>query len=136
MNPIVKNILAVIAGCMVGSVINMSLIMLSGSIIPAPDGADVTIMEGLKASTQFFEPKHFIMPFLAHALGTLAGSFMCVKIAAGNHFILAMVVGLLFFVGGLTNVLMLRSPLWFSVLDLGVAYFPMAYLGFKLAERR
>lgn len=135
MNPILKNILAVVAGCVVGSVINMSLIMLSGSVIPPPNGADVTTMEGLKASMQFFEPKHFIMPFLAHALGTLAGAFVCAKIAASNYFVMAMIVGLLFFVGGLTNVLMLPSPLWFSVPDLVVAYFPMAYLGFWMAGR-
>ena len=134
MNPILKNILALIAGCVVGSLVNMSLIMLSGSVIPPPDGAVVTTTEGLKASMQLFEPKHFIMPFLAHALGTLAGAFVCVKIAASNHLILAFLVGLLFFMGGLASVLMLPSPVWFSFLDLVVAYFPMAYLGYRMAR--
>ena len=44
MNPIFKNILAVIAGCVLGSAVNMGIIMVSGSIIPPPDGADVTTM--------------------------------------------------------------------------------------------
>lgn len=59
----IKNILAVLAGCILGSVVNMGIITVSGSIIPPPDGADVTTMEGLKASIHLFQPKHFIFPF-------------------------------------------------------------------------
>ncbi len=77
MNSIIRNILAVVAGAVVGSLVNMGIIMISSSIIPPPDGADVTTMEGLKASMHLFQPRHFIMPFLAHALGTFAGAFAC-----------------------------------------------------------
>ena len=48
--------------------------MMSSSIISPPKGVDVTTMEGLKAYLHLFEPKHFIFPFLAHALGTFAGA--------------------------------------------------------------
>ena len=65
---ILRNVLAVIVGILVGSVVNMALINLSSSIIPPPLGVDVTTEEGLKAGIHLFEPKHFIMPFLAHAL--------------------------------------------------------------------
>ena len=50
MNSTVKNILAVILGFILGSAVNMGIIMISGSIIPPPGGADVTTMEGLKES--------------------------------------------------------------------------------------
>jgi hypothetical protein len=63
MNPIIKIILAIIAGIFFGSAVNMGIIMLSGSIIPPPNGADVTTTEGLKASMHLFQPKHFILPF-------------------------------------------------------------------------
>ena len=63
MNPMIKNILAVILGFVIGSAVNMGIIMVSGSIIPPPIGADVTTMEGLKASIHLFEPKHFLFPF-------------------------------------------------------------------------
>ena len=110
MNPILKNILAVIAGAIFGSIANMCIIMLSGSIIAPTVGADVTSMEGLKASMHLFQPKHFLMPFLAHALGTLAGAFIAVKIAANNKMTFAFVVGCLFLIGGIANVFMLPSP--------------------------
>jgi hypothetical protein len=79
---ILRNILAIISGWFLGSIVNMGIIMISGSIIPPPEGADVTTMEGLLEAMNMFEPKHFIMPFLAHALGTLFGAFMASKIAA------------------------------------------------------
>lgn len=131
MNPILKNILAIIAGAVIGSVVNMGIIMMSSSVIPPPEGADVTTMEGLKASMHLFEPKHFIMPFLAHALGTLVGAYVAAKIATNNKMRFAMAIGLLFLAGGITNVVMLPSPTWFSILDIGAAYMPMAYFAGK-----
>ena len=135
MNPIIKNILAVIAGLVIGSIVNMSLITISGSIIPPPDGADVTTMEGLKAVMHLFEPKHFIFPFLAHALGTGVGAFVAALIAANNKMVFAFVIGAAFLLGGIANVFMLPAPLWYNVVDLAGAYIPMAWLGWKLAER-
>ncbi len=133
MNPVVKNILAVIAGLIIGSIVNMGIVMLSGAIIPPPEGGDITTMEGLKATMHLFEPKHFIMPFLAHALGTLTGAFVTAKIAATRKMIFALLVSAFFFVGGAISASSLGGPLWFNALDLIVAYFPMAYLGWKLA---
>mgnify|MGYP007080378356 CR=1 FL=1 len=81
MNPILKNAIAVISGFLIGSIVNGGIIMISASVIPPPDGADVTTMEGLKASMHLFQPKHFLMPFLAHSLGTFSGAFLASKIA-------------------------------------------------------
>jgi len=64
MNPIIKNILAVLSGGILGSAVNMGIIMISSSIIPPPDGADVTTMEGLKASL-FISTPTFYFSFLS-----------------------------------------------------------------------
>lgn len=133
MNPILKNILSIIVGALIGSAVNMGMIMLSGSIIPPPEGTDNTTMEGLIASMHLFEPKHFIFPFLAHALGTFAGAFLTAMISASHQLKLALVIGVLFLAGGIYMVMALPSPVWFSVLDLGGAYIPMAYFGWRLA---
>ncbi len=135
MNPIFRNILAVIAGTLLGSVINGAIVAVSGHIIPPPAGAVLTTVEGLKASMHLMEPKHFLMPFLAHAIGTLVGAFLSVKIGVSRKILLAMIVGVLFLIGGTINVMMLPSPIWFNVLDLVVAYIPMAYLGARLGIR-
>jgi len=135
MNPIIKNILAVVAGIIIGSIVNMGIIMISGSIIPPPDGADVTTTEGLKASMHLFEPKHFIFPFLAHAIGTFVGAFLAALIAANHKIKFALGIGVLFLVGGVASIFMLPSPTWFTVVDLVGAYIPMAYLGGKFGMR-
>ena len=132
MSPVLRNILAVVAGVVVGSIVNMGLIGISGSAIPPPAGADVTTTEGLKASMHLFEPKHFVFPFLAHALGTLAGATVAACLAATRKFQLAMTIGVVFLLGGIAAVMMLPSPLWFNALDLVAAYIPMAWIGWRL----
>jgi hypothetical protein len=136
MKPGVKNILAVIAGALLGSAVNMGIIMVSGSIIPPPEGAEITTMEGLKASMHLFQPKHFIFPFLAHALGTFSGAFLAAKMAATNKLGIAFLIGLIFLAGGIANVFMLPSPAWFSALDILGAYLPVAFLSGKLASKK
>jgi len=133
MNPIVRNILAVVAGVLLGSVVNMGLIQISGSVIPPPAGADMTTAEGIKAALPLLEPKHFIFPFLAHALGTLVGAFIAAKIGATRRLMLAMIVGVVFLAGGIAATFMIPAPTWFMVLDVVVAYLPMAYLGAMIA---
>ena len=113
----------------------MGIIMISGAVIPPPAGADVTSMEGLKTNMHLFQPKHFIFPFLAHALGTLAGAMVAAYIAMTHRMRAALLVGLFFLIGGIANVIMLPSPLWFSIVDLIGAYFPMAELGGVLVTK-
>jgi hypothetical protein len=132
MNPIFKNTLAVIIGLFVGSVVNMAIILMSGSVIPPPNGADVTTMEGLKATMHLFEPKHFIFPFLAHSIGTFAGAATTALIAATRKTELALVIGSFFLLGGIVNVCTLPSPIWYNIIDLAFAYLPMAYFARKI----
>ncbi|MGB5376851.1 hypothetical protein [Muriicola sp.] len=132
MNPILRNILAIIAGLVIGSAVNMFFISLNGSVIALPEGADVSTMEGLKESMSLFEPKHFIFPFLAHAIGTLVGAYIAAKIAATRKMLFAMIIGVSFLIGGIINVINLPAPAWFCTLDLVVAYIPMAWAGGKL----
>ena len=133
MHPILRNILAILAGILVGSAVNMGFIMISGSVIPPPNGADVTTTEGLKATMHLFEPRHFIFPFLAHALGTLAGAFLTATIVTKHKIKFALVIAAFFLAGGIASVMMLPSPTWFTLLDLIGAYIPMGFLGYTLA---
>lgn len=133
MKVIIRNILAVVIGLIIGSIVNMAIIMISSSVIAPPEGADVTTAEGLKASMHLFQPKHFIMPFLAHALGTFVGSLLASLIAANHKMRFAFTVGIFFLFGGIANVVMLPSPLWFSILDIVGAYVPMVLIAGKIS---
>lgn len=134
MNPILRNILAVIAGVFIGGALNMGIIMISSSIIPPPEGADLKTMEGLKISMHLMQPKHFLMPFLAHALGSLLGAFITASLVSTRKLIFAFGISVWFLIGGIMNIFILPSPLWFTLVDLIGAYIPMGYLAGKIAE--
>ena len=135
MNPIIRNVLAVIVGFMAGSAVNMGLVMASPHIIPPPAGVDVNDIESIKDSIHLYEFKHFIVPFLAHALGTVVGAYVAVIISASYKLIMGLVIGVLFLLGGISVAFMLPSPTWFVVIDIVGAYMPMAWIGTKLTGR-
>lgn len=132
MNPIVRNIIAVIVGIVVGGLVNSGIVAISGKVIPPPPGVDVTTAEGLKAGIHLFGPQHFVMPFLAHALGTLVGALLAALIAASHKMRIAMGIGVFYLIGGIAACFMIPAPVWFMALDLALAYLPMAYIGGKL----
>lgn len=136
MKTILRNVLAVVAGLAAGSVVNMGLIMVGGTVMPPPAGADVTSMEALQQTMHLFEPRHFVLPFVAHALGTAVGAWVAATLAVTRKVAMALVVGVVFLFGGIANVLMLPAPLWFEAVDLVGAYLPMAWLGASLAKAK
>ena len=135
LNKIVRNVLAVITGIVLGSVVNMGIINLQDSFIALPEGVDVTNTESLKSSMHLFEPKHFIFPFLAHAIGTLGGAYLAARIAASHKMNIALGIGIFFLIGGISMVFLIPSPIWFAILDLSLAYIPMGWLSGRLAAK-
>ncbi len=135
-NPILKNVLAVVCGIVVGNIVNMGLITMSPRVIAPPAGVDPAHMESLKENIGRFGPQHFVMPFLAHALGTLAGAFVAAKLAASRQLGIALGIGAVFLLGGIAMAVMLPAPMWFEACDIIVAYLPMGWLGWKLAGHR
>ncbi len=134
MSPTLRNVLAVVAGVVVGGAVNMALITVSGSVIPLPEGVDPADLESLKANIDRFEPRHFLMPFLAHALGTLVGAFLAARLAASRRTALALGIGVFFLFGGVANAFLLPAPVWFLAADLLLAYLPMAWIGGRLGR--
>lgn len=133
---IVRNILAVLLGLVIGSMVNMGIIMISGSIIPPPEGVDMTTTEGLQVGMHLLEPKHYIFPFLAHALGTFVGALVAYIMAVQYKKSFAIGIGVFFLIGGVVSVLMLPSPIWYTVVDLLGAYIPFAYLAVWVAQKK
>jgi hypothetical protein len=132
---LLRNVLAFVAGVVIGGAVNTALIMLSPSLIPPPAGVDVNDAESLRRSMHLFEPRHFVMPFLAHALGTLAGAFVAYLIAASHTRQIALAIGVVFLGGGVAASFMIPAPTWFIALDLLLAYIPMAWLATRLGAQ-
>ena len=134
MNPILKNILAVIAGLIGGSIVNMGLVNIGYMVLPI-EGIDPNNMTALAEIMPTLDVKHFIFPFLAHALGTLVGAFIAYKVAATHKMKYALGIGALFLMGGIMASRMIPAPTWFVVTDILLAYIPMALMGGKLAAK-
>ncbi|MBL9127792.1 MAG: hypothetical protein JNL97_09100 [Verrucomicrobiales bacterium] len=133
MKSILRALIAVIAGLLVGGCVNMALVLASPHVIPPPAGVDVGNMDSMRAGIHLFEPKHFLFPFLAHALGTLAGALVAGFVVAAHRAMrFAVVIGMVFLAGGVLAATMIPAPRWFVVLDLLVAYIPMAWLGGRM----
>jgi hypothetical protein len=135
MPKLLRNLLAILAGIVIGAGVNTALITLSPSIIPPPAGVDVNSAESLSKAMHLFEPRHFVMPFLAHALGTLAGALAAYLIAATHRVPIAYLIGGVFLLGGVAASFMIPAPAWFIALDLLVAYLPMAWLATQIGAR-
>lgn len=134
MNPTLRLILAVIGGWIIGSLVNYGIITIGPSMIPPPEGIDFNDMESLKENVHLLTGKDYIMPIIAHALGTLVGAFAAVKLALTQKFRAAMIVGVLFLLGGIAAAYMMFGFHFYTGLDFLLAYIPMALLGHRLAS--
>ena len=132
---ILRNVVAFVLGMAAGMAVNMGLILLGSALIPAPSGVDVRNAASIAAAMHLYEPKHFVMPFLSHALGTLAGAAVASAIAITHRAALAYGMGALFLLGGIAASFMIPAPAWFIALDLVIAYIPMAWLGLQAGQR-
>lgn len=124
---IFKNSLVFLLAILAGMGVNMSLIVIGGYLIPLQEGMD-------PMNAEFWEIKNFIFPFLAHALGTLAGAFVAAKYTTKYPMVFALFIGVFFLIGGTYMVFLLPAPIWFICTDLILAYIPMGWLGARLAR--
>ena len=134
MKTILRNCVAVVIGLVLGGIVNMALVVAGPQVFPPPAGINMSDAKSLAAGVHLLEPKHFLFPFLAHALGTLVGALATHLVAASLRSVLACVIGVLFLAGGITAACMIPAPAWFIALDLLVAYLPMAWLGARLGR--
>lgn len=132
---LLQNVIALLAGIIIGGGVNMALITLSPSLVPPPAGVDVSDVDSLSRGMHLFEPRHFVMPFLAHALGTFAGALVAYLIAATYKAQMAYLIGVAFLCGGVAASFMIPAPAWFIALDLLAAYLPMAWIAIQIGAR-
>lgn len=133
---LLRNILAVIVGVFIGSIVNMLIIKLGHSIFPFPEGLDPNNLDSISEYISLNPVMHSIPPFLAHAIGTLVGAMICYKIAATNKSKLTYVIGVFFLAGGIYASQLIKAPMLFVICDLTIAYLPMAWLANKLLTKK
>ncbi|HNU07100.1 MAG TPA: hypothetical protein PKO33_04985 [Pyrinomonadaceae bacterium] len=136
MKSIIRNILAFIAGLIALVVVKMIVTKIGNLVIPPPAGIDLSTVEGWNAAMPLFEVKHWVTPFLEHSIGSFFGGSVVALLAATQKTTLAIAIGVLHLLGGIIAAALLPVPVWFSALDLIVAYVPMALLGGMIGARK
>lgn len=130
-----RNFIALFGGVALGALVNGAIISLQPYILPLPEGVDPNNIESLTLAMETFTWENFIMPFMAHAIGTFVGAYFAVRVARHRQLFKAMAISGIFLLGGIQMVRILPAPLWFEVLDLTLAYLPMGGLAYYFAIR-
>lgn len=136
MNSIIFNIMGVAAGLVIGMAVNYGILKLGWTIIPPPEGISMDDPESFARLADQLTFADFIFPLFAHALGTLVGAFIAVKIGVDHFLTLAMIVGIFFLCAGIVNSIMIKAPVAFNIIDFLISYIPMAWLGYWLTDKR
>jgi hypothetical protein len=131
MHPNLRNSLAVLAGITLCMLLNGLLIGLLMQVFGTPDGFNANI----PSTYHLLGAEHYVAPFLAHALPSLFGASLSALLATHRHRSMALLVGILHLLGGITAAFIIPAPMWFTAMDLVLAYVPMAWLGWKLSGR-
>ena len=129
MKKTIYTVLWVVLSLVFGSLINGLIIYIAPLIIKYPEGVSFATEASTIQSMKLLQPIHFIIPFVAHALGTFISTLLMAIYVKNNFLKLAFFISVLYLFAGILNVIMYPSPIWFIVLDLVVAYIPLGYLG-------
>jgi hypothetical protein len=126
----VRKILAVVAGVVVGAVVVWVVQLLGHRVVPLPAGMDPTNMESVRAHMAEIPAAAFGFVLLGYVLGALVGGYTAARIGRAPR--LALAVGAILMVFGILNVVLIPHPLWFTVATF-IVFLPAAWLGGRLA---
>ncbi|WP_291845234.1 hypothetical protein [Maricaulis sp.] len=134
----IRIILAVLAGVIVGGVVTGLLEVLGHLALPLPDGLlpdDLSDREALNAALAGIPAANRLAVIAAWGGGALMAGWVTTFLARSHHLALAMLAGGGLLFAGLSNLIFIPSPLWMWVLGLAV-FLPMVWLGHRLAPIR
>ena len=113
-----KNVAAAIAGIVTAFVMIMLIEKLGHIIYPPPtdlDFSDPEVMRPYIATLPFLA---LLFPMIAWVVATFAGTLLACKIGTAYPMAYAAVVGGLVLAGTIANLIVIKHPLWFSLLSL------------------
>ncbi|WP_426278554.1 hypothetical protein ACN9MN_04345 [Chryseobacterium sp. S-02] len=126
-----RRILAVIAGIMVGSVGIWLMERLGHSLYPFPADLKPDNIEGFKAYVGNLPFMGKFIVIIGYALGALLSGFVATKVASNGKPVAAIVCGAIFLFFTVYNMMVLPTPVWFWIL--GIAVWGLVLVGYRLA---
>lgn len=130
-----KNILAVLAGIVAGTVAIMIVEGFSHFLYPYPQGMDFADKEAMTAYISSLPVAAKWMVILAWAVGSFVAASVTTLIAKVRQQHLALLVGAILMIFGIFNMASFPHPLWFWVVGIAV-FIPFAWLGHFMLSRK
>ncbi len=124
MHPVLRSVIAVVAGAVVSAVVISLVEMVSSKMYPLPEGMDPNDLEALKKHVATLPAGAFLMVLTAWFLGTLTGGVVACLIARRRSMVHACVIAVIFLAAAVFMMLVLPHPAWFWAP--GVLVFPTA----------
>jgi hypothetical protein len=130
MNPLVRSVLAVLAGLVVCFVLLVGF-EVAGILLFPPPNLDLNDREAMKELFTNAPVPAQLLVLAGYFVGVLAGSWVAGRLARRAALIHGLIVGMFFFGGAVMNLRMNPHPTWFTVVCLGL-FLPAAWLGARL----
>ncbi len=135
MRPVFRSILAVVAGIVTGGLLISGVEMISNMVYPLPADADPSDMEAMAAHIATLPSGAFLFVLAAWAVGTLCGAWVAAKIAGRSFIVHGAVIGTVFLLLGVANMLMFPHPIWVWIAGIAI-FIGCGYAGGRLAAAR
>lgn len=112
MPPLLRNVLAVLAGLFAGMAFNLLALQVNLQFFPLPEGVRMEDPEALKSVVHAMPLEAWAGVFIAHLGQAFVGAALAARLAASRAMTLAMIVGGFSLLGGVLNALQLEVPTW------------------------
>ncbi len=130
-----RNVLAVLGGFVVGCALNMALIQLNMHVFfPMPAGMDMNDPEQFNAYLATLPTLAFVVVLIAHLGQSFVGGWVAARLGTSRPMLLAMIVGVLSLAGGIAAMMMFKGPDW-MVVELPL-YLVVAWFAGRLEHQR
>ena len=129
-----RNIAAVLFGIVVGSTVNMALIMLNAHVFfPMPPDLDMAVPEQMNAYIATLPTVAFFVVLVAHLGQSFVGGWVAARLGKSRPVVLAMIVGVVSLLGGIMNMMTIKGPAW-MVIELPL-YLVVAWMAGGMVRR-
>jgi hypothetical protein len=130
----VKNLLAVVAGVIVGGLMVAVMEIIGHSLFPPPPGLDASNPASLAKLMEQVPMGAKLSVVVAWAVGSLAAGFVAGKLASFNGSTMALIAGGVLLCAGGYTMIAIPHPVWMVIAGLLVPL-PSAYAGWRLTAK-
>jgi hypothetical protein len=123
---------AVLLGLIVAIVLLMVLQLGMGALFPPPEGADLSDPAVMTAHVASMPARAFLLLIAIYFTSGLAGGWVAARVARQTPAFHGAVVGLIFMLAGLMNVMSIPHPLWVAAGSL-IAQFTGPIVGARMS---